>query len=114
MLKAALGKILQQMEKAQEEMKKMQDELEEYHVQGSAGGGMVKVEANAKKEIIQIKFDSEALTIDDLEMIEELTVAAVNQALEKADVMAKEKMQEVSGGLFANLPEGLSLPGLLN
>lgn len=113
MLKAALGQILQHMEKAQEEIGKIQNELANYKVESSVGGGMVKVVANAKKEILKIQFDLETITPDDVEMLEDLTLAAVNQALEKADEKARSEMQKVAGGVFGNLPDGLKLPGLL-
>lgn len=113
MLKAALGQILQQMEKAQEEIGKIQNELANYKVASSAGGGMVRVVANAKKEILEIKFDLEALAPDDVEMLEELTLAAVNQALEKADEKARSEMQKVAGGVLGNLTDGLKFPGFI-
>jgi DNA-binding YbaB/EbfC family protein len=113
MLKAALGQILQQMEKAQEEIGKIQLELANYKVESYAGGGMVRVVANAKKEILEIKFDLETVTPDDVEMLEELTLAAVNQALEKADEKARNELQKAAGGVFGNFTDGLKLSGLI-
>ena len=85
-------------------MKQMQEELAEKRVEGTAGGGMVRVVANGKQEILEIKIDPEVVNPDDVAMLEELILAAVNQAKEKA---AEIQMQGLSG-----LTGGLKIPGL--
>lgn len=114
MLKAALGKLLQQMEHAQEEMGKIQDELASIRVEGSAAGDIVKVIVNARKEILKVSFDEDAFRNQDKEFLEELTVVAVNQALEKADEIARAEMQKAAGGVLGNLPGGLNLSELMD
>ena len=87
-------------------MMELQNSLEQEKVVGSAGGGMVTVTANGKQEIIKIKIDPQVVNPDDVEMLEDLILAAVNQAREKAQQLATEKMQSLTGGL--NIP-GLSI-----
>ena len=88
-------------------MEEMQAELEDERIEGTAGGGMVKVVANGKQEIIEVKIEKEVVDPDDVEMLEDLIVAAVNQAQEKAQELAAEKMSGLTGGL--KIP-GLNLP----
>jgi DNA-binding YbaB/EbfC family protein len=102
-----LGDIMRQVQKMQARMEEIQAELEEERIEGSAGGGMVKVVANGKQQIVEVKIEQEVVDPDDVEMLEDLVVAAVNQALEKAQELAAEKMSAVTGGL--KIP-GLNLP----
>lgn len=92
----------------QAKMKEAQDRLTEIIVEAEAGGGMVRVKANGKRQIISIELDNDVIDPDDKEMIEDLVVAGVNKALEKADDAAKEKMQEV----YKDLMPGGGLPGM--
>ena len=85
----------------------MQQQLESAVVEGSAGGGVVKVVANGKNEILKITIDPEVVNKDDVEMLQDLVIAAVNQAREKAQAMQAEQMSGLTGGL--NIP-GLNLP----
>ena len=98
--------VLKQAQKLQAKMMELQNSLEQEKVVGSAGGGMVTVTANGKQEIIKIKIDPQVVNPDDVEMLEDLILAAVNQAREKAQQLATEKMQSLTGGL--NIP-GLSI-----
>ncbi len=109
-----MNNILKQAQKLQEEMKKVQDTLASITVEGSAGGGMVKVVANCKLEILSVKIDPEVLSEDDQEMIEDLIVAAVNQAIQNAQKRAEEEMKKVTGGMLGNLnlPGNFNIPGL--
>ena len=107
-----MNNILKQAQKLQGEMKKVQETLASITVEGSAGGGMVKVLANCKLEILSIKIDPEVLKEEDQEMIEDLIVAAVNQAIQNAQKRAEEEMKQVTGGLLGNLPGNLNIPGL--
>ena len=112
MQKSALTGLLKQAQKMQEKIQKVQDELADIKVEGSAGGGMVTVVANAKQELLQIKIDPEVVDPDDVEILEDLILAAVNQALERGQESAKARMDEVSSSMLPNLPPGLRIPGL--
>jgi hypothetical protein len=94
-----IGNMMKQIQKMQQEMEKIQEELANKTVEGTAGGGMVKVIANGKQEILEIKIDPEVVNKDDVEMLQDLIVAAVNQAKEKAQEMANEEMSRLTGGL---------------
>lgn len=112
MSKTNMAGMLKQVQKMQENMAKAQEELQKMTVEGSSGGGMVTVTANGKQEILTIKIDPEVVNKDDIEMLEDLIVAAVNQAIERANEMANEHMGKSAGGLLSNLPPGLKIPGL--
>lgn len=99
--------MLKQMQQLQSKMQEVQTELESTTVEGSSGGGMVKVIANGKNEIVSVVIDPEVVDKDDVEMLQDLIVAAVNQAREKVQEMQSEKMSGLTGGL--NIP-GLNLP----
>ena len=86
---------------------RLQQELAETQVEATAGGGMVTVTANGKKELTAIKIDPEILT-EDTEMVEDLILVAVNQALENAQEQADEKIKSVTGGMLG----WLNIPGL--
>ena len=109
--KGGLNNMMKQFTKMQQQMEHIQDELADLTVEGSAGGGMVKVVANGKQEIISIKIDPEVLS-DDVEMVEDMVVAATNQALGKSQELSQEKMSGVAGGMLPNLPGGFKIPGL--
>ncbi len=111
MAKPNLGALLGQVQKMQAKMEKAQEGLVEIEVEGSAGGGMVTVTANAKQEILRIKIDPEVVDPDDIDMLEDLVVAATNQALEKAQAAANEHIQKEAGSMMPNLPGGFKIPG---
>jgi DNA-binding YbaB/EbfC family protein len=92
----------------QNKMQEAQERLAEIEVEAEAGGGMVKVKANGKREIIAIDLDKDVVDPDDKEMLEDLVVAGVNKALEKAEAVAKEKMQDV----YKDMIPGGGLPGM--
>ncbi|MDI6791321.1 MAG: YbaB/EbfC family nucleoid-associated protein [bacterium] len=96
--------IMKQVQKMQSDMARMQDELAEQTVTVSSGGGMVTVTANGQQEIVEIKIDPEVVNPDEIEMLEDLVQAAVNEALHRVSTMAKDEMQKLTGGL--------SIPGL--
>jgi nucleoid-associated protein EbfC len=102
-----MNKMLQQVQQMQEQMHKAQDELANETVEATAGGGMVKVVATGSGEIKEIKIDPKAIDADDPEMLEDLVVAAVNEALRSAQSLMQSKLGPALGGL-----EGLGLPGL--
>jgi len=109
MSKLGMGDILKQAQKMQEKMQQVQDELAEKRVDGSAGGGMVTVTANGKQEIVAVTIDSQVVDPEDVEMLEDLVLAAVNQAMEKAQELANDEMGKVAGGI---MPPGFKMPGL--
>ncbi len=107
--KFGMGDILKQAQKMQEKMQQTQDELASIIVEGSSGGGMVTVTANGKQEIIGIKIDKEVVDPEDVEMLEDLVLAAVNQALGKASETANQEMGKITGGM---MPPGFKMPGM--
>lgn len=95
-------------QKMQTDMAKMQEELKEKTVEVTAGGGVITVVANGNQEIVEIKIEPEAVDPEDVEMLEDLVLAAVNEALRKAQEMAASEMQKVTGGLnIPGMPTGL-------
>jgi len=103
-----LGQIMKQAQEMQDKMAQMQDRLSAEEVTGQAGGGMVQVTLNGKYEMRKIKIDSSLAGADDVEVLEDLIVAAQNDAKNKVEVMVQEKMSELTGGL--QLPPGMKLP----
>ncbi|MGG3894519.1 YbaB/EbfC family nucleoid-associated protein [Geobacillus stearothermophilus] len=107
MMRGGMGnmqKMLKQMQKMQKEMQKAQEELAEKTVEGTAGGGMVTVIANGHKQILEVKIKEEVVDPDDIEMLQDLVLAATNDALKKVDELANDMM-----GQFT---KGLNIPGL--
>ena len=97
-----MGNIMKQAQKMQAKMMKIQEELGNKTVEASVGGGMVKVVASGKQEIMGIEIEKEVVDPDDVEMLQDLILAAVNDALAKSQEMAQEEMGKVTGGL--NIP----------
>ena len=108
-----LGNLMKQAQKLQERLNQIQKELETIEVEGTSGGGMVTVVANGKQEVVQVKIDPEVVNPEDVEMLEDLVVAAVNQARERAQELAEEKMRQATGGMLPGLSDGLKIPGLI-
>ncbi len=100
-----MGKMMKQVQKMQAEMARIQEELAEKEVKANAGGGMIEVTANGKQEILDIKIDPEAVDPDDVEMMEDMILAAVNEAMRQAQEMASQEMEKVTGGM--------NIPGLM-
>ena len=113
-MKPNMAAIMKQAQKVQEEIKKVQDNLENISVEASSGGGMVKVTANCKLQILNISVEQDVYQEEDKEMLEDLVVAAVNQAITTAQQRANEEMEKVTGGLLGgmNLPGGFKFPGM--
>ncbi len=84
---------------AQEMQKKLQQEVEEMTVESSAGGGMVNITMRGNKELLSVKIDPEAVDPDDVEMLQDLIMAAVNEASRKVDEAVQEQMGNMTGGL---------------
>lgn len=91
--------MMKQAQKLQEQMAKAQEELEESEVEGTAGGDMVTVTLNGKKRLLGVSIDPEAVDPDDIEMLEDLIIAAYNDAFQKAEELEKELMPG-GAGLF--------------
>ena len=100
---------LQQVKALQEKMAKMQEDLALKKVEASAGGGMVTVVVNGRQEVLSIKIDPQVVDPEDIEMLQDLIAAAVNDGLRRAQEMVSAEMGKLAGGL--NIP-GLNIPGL--
>ena len=92
-----MNALMQQAKKMQEQMQKAQEELEQAEIVGKAGGEMVVVTMNGKKEIKSIKLDKTAVDPDDIEMLEDLIIVAIKDASQKADEMSASKMGPMGG-----------------
>ncbi|MHB8174486.1 MAG: YbaB/EbfC family nucleoid-associated protein [Nitrospirota bacterium] len=111
MSKKLLGNLMKQAQMMQERIQKAQEEAGMKTAEASAGGGMVTVTANGRMEILSIKIEKEAVDPSDVEMLQDLVAAAVNEALRKAQEMMNEEMGKITGGM--GLPGmGGGLPGL--
>ena len=102
-----MKKMLEQVQQMQSQMQKAQEELKHEKVQATAGGGVVTVTATGDGEITEIKIDPKAIDPDDPEMLEDMVVAAVNEALRSAHGLVEAKLGPALGGLH-----GMGLPGL--
>ncbi len=106
-MKMNMQNIMQQAQKMQEEMEKVKKEAEQKTVEAEAGGGMVKVKMNGANQIVEIKISEDIVDPEDIEMLEDLVVAAINKAQQDASAMMEEEMQKITGNL-PNIP-GLNL-----
>ena len=97
-----MNNLLKQAQKMQENMQKMQAELEAKEIESSVGGGAVTVKVNGKKELIDINIKPEVVDPDDIEMLQDLVLSAVNEALRSVDEMQASQMSKVTGGM--NIP----------
>ena len=93
-----MGGMLKQAQKLQSKIFKLQEEMADRTVETTVGGGMVKAVANGKQELLSIKIDPEVVDPDDVQMLEDLIVAAANDALKKAQEMVSEEMAKLTGG----------------
>ena len=103
-----MGQIMKQAQQIQSKMAKLQEDLGERTVESSSGGGMVTVVANGKQELISIAIDREVIDPDESEMLQDLIMAAVNDALSRARDMVNEEMGKLTKGM--NIP---GMPGLI-
>jgi DNA-binding YbaB/EbfC family protein len=103
-----MGQIMKQAQQFQSKIAKLQEELGDQTVEASSGGGMVTVIANGRQEIVSIEIDQEVIDPNDSEMLQDLIMAAVNDALSRAKEMVNEEMGKLTKGM--NIP---GVPGLL-
>jgi DNA-binding YbaB/EbfC family protein len=99
--------FLKQAQELQEKIRKIQDDLVNKQASGSAGGDMIKATVNGKHEVVDISISPEVVNRDDVEMLEDLVIAAVTDAMHKIDEVIKSEMAQITGGL--NIP-GLEVP----
>ena len=102
-----MGKLMKQAQQLQSKMAKMQEELSEKTVEASAGGGMIVAVANGRQELVSIQIEQEVIDPDDAEMLQDLIMAAVNDALNRAKEMLNEEMGKMTQGM--NIP---GMPGM--
>lgn len=94
-----MGKMMKQVQKMQAEMARLQEELGNKTVEATAGGGAVQVTANGKQEVLSVKIDPAAVDPEDVEMLQDLILAAVNEAIRKSHEMVQQEMSKITGGL---------------
>ena len=94
-----MGNLMKQAQQMQKRMLKLQEEMAHKTVEASVGGGMVAVTANGKSEILQVKIEPQVVDPEDVEMLEDLIVAGINEALRKAQEMTAEEMSKLTGGM---------------
>ena len=111
MLKGGMQGMMKQVQQMQERITQVQAELASKTVVAEAGGGMVKVTASGKQQIVKIEIEKEVINPEEKEMLEDLVVAGVNKALDEAAAMANAEMQKATAGLIPNIP-GLNIPGM--
>ncbi|CEK35487.1 DNA binding protein,hypothetical protein,hypothetical protein,DNA-binding protein, YbaB/EbfC family,Uncharacterised BCR, YbaB family COG0718 [[Clostridium] sordellii] len=102
MMPGNMNQILKQAQKMQSDMQKMQEELESKELETSVGGGAVTVKVNGKKEVVDIQIKPEVVDPDDIEMLQDLVLSAVNEALRSVDDMQSSQMNKLTGGM--NIP----------
>ncbi len=100
-----MGNVMKQAQKLQAKMQRLQAEMAEKTVEATAGGGMVKVVASGKQQVVSIQIEKEVVDPDDVEMLQDLILAAVNDALLKSQEMVTQEMSKLTGGL--------NIPGLM-
>lgn len=100
-----MGQMMKQAQQLQARMLKMQAELAERTVESAVGGGMIKVVANGRQQVVSIRIEKEVVNPEDVEMLQDLILAAVNDALAKSQEMVASEMGKLTGGL--------NLPGLM-
>ncbi|WP_029913099.1 YbaB/EbfC family nucleoid-associated protein [Pelobacter seleniigenes] len=97
-----LGNIMKQAQQMQARIARVQQELETKEVEATAGGGMVTARVNGKQQLLELKIEKDVVDPEDVEMLQDLVLAAVNEAIKKSQEMIQEEMGKVTGGM--NLP----------
>ena len=104
-------KMMGKMKEVQAKVKEAQENLVHLRVTGEAGAGMVKATANGKRQLVKLEIDKDLVKPDDLDMLQDLIVAATNKALEEAELLAREEIKKNTEGLLPNIP-GMDLGGM--
>jgi hypothetical protein len=107
MFKGNMSKLLKQAQEMQQQIEEVQGQLSDMIVEADSGGGIVTVKVNGKQEVLEVNIDPEAMA-EDIEMLEDLIISALNKALSKAQSDSQEKMNSVTGGIMS----GLKIPGM--
>jgi len=94
-----IQKMMKQAQEAQAKMVQLQEELKDETVESSAGGGMVKAVMTGSQELVSLKIDPEAVDLSDIELLEDMIIAAVNDAARSAAILANTRMAEITGGM---------------
>ena len=102
MMPGNMNQLIKQAQKMQSDMQKMQEELESKEIETSVGGGAVTVKVNGKKEVVDIQIKPEVVDPDDIEMLQDLVLSAINEALRNVDDMQSSQMNKLTGGM--NIP----------
>ena len=97
-----LGNIMKQAQLMQQKMARLQDEMAAREVEATAGGGMVTARVNGRQQLLEIKIEPAAVDPEDVEMLQDLVVAAVNEAIKKSQELAQAEMSKITGGM--NIP----------
>jgi len=105
MVRGGLGGIVKQAHQMQRRMAQLQEELEKKQVEASSGGGMVTAVVSGKQQLLDLKIDPSVVDADDVEMLQDLIMAAINEAVKQSQQMASEEMSKVTGGM--------NIPGLI-
>ncbi len=105
-----IGQMMKQAQQMQEKMQEMQERLADHEVTGYSGGGMLTVTMNGKGEVRRVKIDPKLVDPEDVEVLEDLMLAACNDAKSKVEQYSQEQMQELTGGM--QLPPGFKFPGM--
>ncbi len=98
-MKGGMGNLMKQAQQMQQKMLKLQEEIAKKTLEASVGGGMVSVTINGKNEVLRIKIEPQVVDPNDVEMLEDLIVAGVNEAIRKAQDMVNEEMGKLTGGM---------------
>jgi DNA-binding YbaB/EbfC family protein len=102
------GDMMGKIKEMQEKLKEVKERMDEIVVEAESGGGMVRARANANRKLLKLEIDPDIIDKDDPQMMEDLIIAAVNRALEMAEIRGKEEMEQVTRGIMPNIP-GLDL-----
>ena len=97
-----LGNMMKQAQQMQKKMERVQEEMEKREVEASAGGGMVTAVVNGKQQVLSVKIDPAAVDPDDVEMLQDLIMVAINEAIRQSQDMMQQEMSKLTGGM--NIP----------
>lgn len=104
MSKNMIGELMRQAQQMQEKMKQVQEEAASKVIEASSGGGMVTVQVNGRQEVLSILIEPDVVNTEDIDMLQDLIAAAVNEGIRKSKEIMEEEMKKLTGGLNLNLP----------